>query len=194
LESRHCSQCLVGYAPTTRICPTCNVPLVSEAELGDRAIRVPEGSSAVPTAELVHIPVTGEIPHVQAVSDELLRAGISHRIGPPPGVQGGTETFAVFVRREDLARAIELEQRLLRRSLPDIPTDFDPSSHSASACPACGESVNEAELECASCGLTLGPPATRFFCPDCGAAAEEDATECPGCGGVFRERPPEKAT
>ncbi len=39
--------------------------------------------------------------------------------------------------------------------MPDVPEDFDPSTHDTSQRLACSEAVVEGASECAECGLAL---------------------------------------
>jgi hypothetical protein len=72
------------------------------------------------------------------------------RAGASVHASGG---IYVFVHAEDLARAREIEQRLLRESLHDLPTE--PDAHRDDACPACGEPLAADAAECAECGLVF---------------------------------------
>jgi hypothetical protein len=70
---------------------------------------------------------------------------------------GGIGQFAgiyVFVHRDDLEHAREIEQRQLRETLPDLPPE-DEAPASPDGCPACGERLAEDAAECEACGLVF---------------------------------------
>jgi hypothetical protein len=77
-------------------------------------------------------------------SQVRLREGASMR------TSGG---IYVFVHADDLARAREVEQRLLRETLHDLPPESE--AHRDDACPACGEPLAPHAAECPECGLVF---------------------------------------
>ena len=141
------------------MCADCGVELVPEHSLESL------GRDEMPgIAELTCIRAAS-VSWAQALSQQLSKAGISHRIEAVPdeaegeGVRGEPDAvlpYGVWVLEADLPAAREVDENFLRSQIPDLPEDL--SAHEPvgdEQCPACGTAVSQNARECADCGLVL---------------------------------------
>lgn len=106
---------------------------------------------------------TGLVSWIRSVSSELRSAGIEHWVeyeGTPPLYLEGSFSQSVSIdlitRLEDVERAKEVREPVLRSSVPDIPVDFTATDQEGGSCPACGYRLPADPVECPDCGLSFG--------------------------------------
>jgi hypothetical protein len=80
------------------------------------------------------------------VNDEAARRVSRRRTGGFAGVN-------ILVTPDQHAAASEIQQRVLRESLPDLPEDFEPAPDGAESCPACSAPLAGDAQCCDECGL-----------------------------------------
>jgi len=98
---------------------------------------------------------SAQLDWIHALAERLTEAGIPRQVNPLTERRATDSTWGLYVRPADLARAKEIDREVMLEVMPDIPEDFDPSTHDTGQCPACGEPTPEGASECASCGLAL---------------------------------------
>jgi hypothetical protein len=113
-----------------------------------------EEDAIVPGEEL-QLLRSAELSWTHLLAERLQEAEIPHEVKPVGERRATDSQWAVYVREVDLERAREVDREVLQEVMPDVPEDFDPSTHDTSQCPACGEPVGEGASECAGCGLAL---------------------------------------
>lgn len=159
LEPKRCPECGEEFLHTAEVCSDCGVPLrlLSEA-------RRPEAAAGFPPAsELVLIRAEGPA-WIEALAGALRAAEIPSRVeiidpeahGMRSGVSG--TACGLFVMERDVARAREVDARIQREQIPDLP-EVDASGEAGEAgegCPACGHEIGPDDAECPDCGLFLG--------------------------------------
>lgn len=84
--------------------------------------------------------------HFTVINDDAARRLSGGRVGGYNGVN-------VFVPPDQHAAAREIQQRVLRESLPDLPEDFEPTPDGAEVCPACSTPLASDAQACEECGL-----------------------------------------
>lgn len=141
---RHCESCDCQLPDESRSCPHCDRPL-GEPSLDDESLVLIASLDAFESRRLLDRLTEAEIPFL-VLSDADARRR----------VQGGARGFAgvnVFVPAEQRTRAREIQQEVLRESLPDLPEDFVPPPDGAETCPACATPLAQDAEQCAECGL-----------------------------------------
>ncbi len=99
----------------------------------------------------------------QELAEWLSKHGIEPSLSPRPRADVpttvrrsvGRARVYVYVSSQDLEVARQLQSRLIRASLADLPPDFDPEHLSPESCPGCGHALHPEALECSECGLAL---------------------------------------
>ena len=154
-----CPRCRCEYLGNVLECADCGVELVPE-----HSLEALGRAEMPPIAELTCIR-SASVGWAQALSQQLSKAGISHRIEAVPdeaegeGVRGEPDAllpYGVWVLEADLPAAREVDENFLRSQIPDLPEDL--SAHEPAGdeqCPACGTAVSQDAQECSDCGLVL---------------------------------------
>jgi hypothetical protein len=96
---------------------------------------------------------------IETLADRLRREEIPSRVaiidperhGMRSGVSGSA--CGLFVREADVARAREIDARVQREQIPDLPGAEAEAGEDA--CPACGHPTPVDASECADCGLSF---------------------------------------
>jgi len=165
-----CPRCGEEFVPSAERCGDCGVALVLEGEAPPAPAEadapplhddLSEADEVVPLRE-------AEIAWARRLGDALRAAGVPHRVSPLPGAERGVQAqwsgrWAVYVRRDDLERALRVDAERLRHEMPDLadaelavrPVD-DPAAAEAGPCPACGADLGPDAAECPECGLVFG--------------------------------------
>ena len=154
-DLKRCPECGEDFLPTAERCSDCGVPLRLAAEL--EAADAP-GEALPDVSQLVLIRAEGPA-WVEALADALREAGIPSRVeiidperhGIRSGVTGSA--CGLFVREADAARAREIDARVQRAQIPDLPGE---AADEAEGCPACGHAAPPDASECPDCGLFFG--------------------------------------
>jgi rRNA maturation protein Nop10 len=155
-----------------KVCPQCREEftlMATEcADCGGRALVFPgdlepeADVEAFPGVESLRCVRVGPLPWTRALSEGLSQASIGHRVerdtrsedegGVGPGRFDGHEVFGTWVRPEDLEDASAIDRALFGHLEPDAaePAGAD------DACPACGDRLPAAAVECPGCGLHFG--------------------------------------
>lgn len=161
-DLKRCPECGEEFLPATERCSDCGVPLRLAAELepgvGDAGL--------ADLSELVLIRAEGPA-WIEALAARLRQADIASRVeiidpqrhGVRSGVAGSA--CGLFVRSADLDRAREIDARVQREQIPDLPGAGESEAGAADArgeeaCPACGHPAPADAPECPDCGLFLG--------------------------------------
>ena len=155
LDEAFCPRCGVGFAPDTRICPICKIPLVSEAGDEDEESETPEPiilDDAVSSLEKLR---TGGVEWIHHLQDKLAAEGIPHRIEL---YDPRRRFFSVYVRHKDLPPAKEIDDEVFAAEVPESEGIPQIETLDFSVCPGCGNRLGEKDLKCGSCGLDLSPP------------------------------------
>ena len=98
---------------------------------------------------------SAQLDWIHALAERLAELGIPRQVNPIDQRRATDSTWGLYVRFVDLERAKLVDREVMLELMPDIPEDFDPSTHDTGQCPACGEPAPEGASECASCGLAL---------------------------------------
>ena len=98
---------------------------------------------------------SAQLDWIHALAERLAELGIPRHVNPIDQRRATDSTWGLYVRPADLARAQVVDRDVMLELMPDVPEDFDPTTHDTSQCPACGEPVVEGATECAECGLAL---------------------------------------
>jgi predicted amidophosphoribosyltransferase len=147
-----CPRCREEYLATVELCVHCGVALVAAGELP------PEEQAAPlpPLEELVRVRVENPV-WIQTLADHLAEEGIPSRVelldGDGPVARRHGAPCALYVRPDDVERARQVDEELLRVQLPDLPEGADTGWSEAEGCPACGAAVDAHATECPDCGL-----------------------------------------
>lgn len=156
-EPKRCPQCGEDFLHTTEVCSDCGVPLRLASELTDT-----EAAGGLPPAsELVLIRAEGPA-WIEALAQALREADVPSRVeiidpekhGARSGVSGSA--CGLFVLERDVAKAREIDARVQREQIPDLPSDDAASDGGEEGCPACGHALGPDDAECPDCGLFLG--------------------------------------
>lgn len=153
LPPKHCPECGAEYVHSMSRCADCGVALVLE--------RAPVVARELPPLSELKRVRTATFSWSRSFAARLEAAGIAHRIELEPDPVGttaetrGERRSSVYVRREDAEEAARLDAEHLRLQIPDVPEDFGVAAPAEDLCPACGETVDLAAAECASCGLAF---------------------------------------
>ena len=105
--------------------------------------------------EALHLVRSAELGWIHALAERLGEAGIPCQVNPLGERRATDSTWGLYVREQDLSRALVLDREVMRELMPDVPEDFDPAALDTSHCPACSEPVAEGVGECPGCGLAL---------------------------------------
>jgi hypothetical protein len=156
LEPKRCPQCGEDFVHAAQVCSDCGVPLRLVSELaGPQA-----GAGLPPASELVLIRAEGPA-WIEALAGALRAAEIPSRVeiidpqahGARSGLSG--TACGLFVMERDVARAREVDARIQREQIPDLP-EVEASGEAGEGCPACGHAIGPDDAECPDCGLFLG--------------------------------------
>lgn len=194
-----CPRCGGEYRLDVERCADCGTPLVFPDEAGAAADEAEaEGAEEWPEAELdedVDLPFDGplrELPPsddlvcvscnalrpLQALSQSLDEAGISHRLDPAPYGKPGVGCLYVLPRDGDATAAVDAAMNGSPLDGAELPVDL-------TTCPACGAAHSLNAAECPSCGLGLSGPVAGAPCPVCGAVVWVATGSCPNCAAVL---------
>jgi len=157
-EPKRCPQCGEDFLHTAQVCSDCGVPLRLVSELAD-----PQAAAAgmPPASELVLIRAEGPA-WIEALAAALRAAEIPSRVeiidperyGARSGLSG--TACGLFVLERDVARAREIDARVQREQIPDLPDEDAAGEGADGGCPACGHALSASDSECPDCGLFLG--------------------------------------
>jgi len=141
---RHCPTCDAQFPDEQEACLHCGGALEEESAAGLLLLASLDPFESRPLLERL---TEHGIPFA-VLNDQQARARVVGR-GRPGSLAG----VNVFVRSDDHARALEIQQRLVRESLPDLPPDYAPEGAHSDGCPACGTELAPDAQSCAECGL-----------------------------------------
>jgi hypothetical protein len=178
LDSVFCPKCNVGFAPDTRICPICKIPLTSEADFGDEPKEASEPMILDDDLSSLKELRTADVGWVYHLQDKLAEAGIPHRIELSDAPH---RFFSVYVRPEDLGRAKDIDDEVFTIEVPESEGTPHLEDLDFSSCPGCGNRLGEKDLKCSSCGLVLFPT-EGWRCSKCDEEVEFKVAVCPHCG------------
>ncbi len=170
-----CPNCKIGFAPNTRICPICNIPLISkihEQRAGSEPIIVKDALSSLQKLR------TEGVNWIHHLQERLAEAGIPYRTELSDSRR---RLFSVYVRSEDVVRAREVDDEVFQDEVPESEGIPPVQDIDFSVCPGCGKELAEYELKCSSCGLDLSP-SKEWRCKHCNGVLEPAVTNCPHCG------------
>jgi len=145
-------------------CPTCGAAVEDDADACPRCGAAASGSDAAESRDAAGMVLVATLATIDAAAllEALEERGIAavalhdheaRRLLASRGAAPGRSGLHIFVPPESLEGAAAIHQELIVGSLPDLPEGYDPGAHDASACPACGTSLDPAAHECAECGL-----------------------------------------
>ena len=141
---RHCEACDCQLPDEHATCPHCG---------GELAVLPPDAKTMVLIASL-------DAFESHRLLGRLTEAGISFVVVSDDAARrfsgGGARGFAgvnVVVPADQATAAREIQQAVLRETLPDLPDDFAPPEDGAETCPACSAPLAHDARECAECGL-----------------------------------------
>ena len=92
---------------------------------------------------------------VNALSAKLEEEGVPHQVEPIGERRATDGLWGVFVAKEELPLAQEIDREVMLELFPDLPDDFAGVGPDPGRCPACQEPVTEGSATCPSCGLAL---------------------------------------
>ena len=172
LDPVYCPKCKLGFAPVTIFCPSCDIELVPQDELGsfDEIIEPDLDVSSL------HLVRTERVDWIQYLLEKLAEAEIGFRVVPHS--QSGQ--VSVYVSQQDRETAGRIDHEVYKievqgadevRYAKDLPFD---------SCPACGAKLEKTEKECRACGLVMLGRGWR--CTNCEGELEGDEDTCPYCG------------
>jgi hypothetical protein len=158
-----CPSCGGEFQSWVEMCPDCELPL----QVGPVAPRpVAPPAPELPPARELHCLRTGDPWHLREISEALQEAGIAHRIDRQPAAEEGgaaagrrtrgggrAGTLGLFVRREDVAAAAQVEHDLHLGRTHGPETVAHRPGDALEACPACGEALPRGASACGGCGL-----------------------------------------
>ncbi len=151
---RFCHRCDCQFGEEHDTCLHCGGAL-------DEAPASPRDGGADPEGELVLLASLHAL-ESRPLLDGLVDAGIPFAVlndreararMTGSGRQINLSGVNVFVPQDVHAHALELQQRMLRESLPDLPEDFVPDGGNPDACPACAAPLASDAHSCQDCGL-----------------------------------------
>lgn len=152
---RYCEACDCQIPGEHERCLHCGGPLGEQAAEGEG-----EGEEMVLLASL-------DAFESRRLLDRLTEAGIPFAVVSDEAARrlsrartGGFSGVNVLVPVGEREAASQIQQAMLRESLPDLPDDFVPQVEGSDACPACSAPLAQDAQECAECGLEF---------PDAGA-------------------------
>jgi hypothetical protein len=161
---RVCRECGEEYRPEVVRCADCG------GELEDRHEGEEERASEPTPVE--HEPVTVELSghrvlfltpraaDLVPMAERLRETGVEYRLAEQPGsAEGAPPRYALLVRDEDAAKALEALADLVAPhdeagGVPAVETRFEPGRGYVQ-CPACGADQAPGAIECLECGLGL---------------------------------------
>ena len=156
LRLRYCHACDCQFPDEDEVCLHCGARLYAAPSTPG----VDDGEED-PSAGYVLLTVLDPF-ESRRLLDRLAEAGIRFAVlsdqsasarAALQGRRGATVGVNVFVPPEDKERASELQQQVLRESLPDLSPDFDASAAGADVCPACSSPLSGDAASCSECGL-----------------------------------------
>jgi hypothetical protein len=92
---------------------------------------------------------------INALAAKLQEEGVPHRVEAIGERRATDGLWGVFVPKEELELAKEIDREVMLELFPDLPDDYDGTGQDAGRCPACHEPVAEGATTCAGCGLAL---------------------------------------
>jgi hypothetical protein len=92
---------------------------------------------------------------VNVLAAKLEEEGVPHRVEAIGERRATDGVWGVFVPKQELELAKEIDREVMLELFPDLPDDFEGVSQDPGRCPACQEPVTEGSATCASCGLAL---------------------------------------
>jgi len=151
---RYCHPCDCQFPDEQELCLHCGAPLHDAPRLPGDQDRDPasiEGMLLLASMDpfesrrlLDRLDEAGI--HFAVINDETARKILSGRVGRYAGVN-------ILVPPDQHAAAREIQQRMVRESLPDLPEDFEPTPDGAEVCPACSTPLASDAQCCEECGL-----------------------------------------
>jgi hypothetical protein len=154
-----CPRCGEEYLHTAIECVHCQIALVHHDQVGEIPVE-----ELPPPSELRRIRAAGAA-WVVSLSEQLTEREIPHRVEPLNDAEadaqgGGAGPYGVYVRDEDFEAAKAIDTAYLKREMPDLDEsqlEEALAGDDDDGCPACGDPVAPDAVECAGCGLALGP-------------------------------------
>lgn len=153
---RYCHACDCQFPDEDTVCLHCGARLHASP-----AVPGVVDDDADPSAGYVLLTVLDPF-EARRLLDRLAEAGVPFAVlsdqsasarGALQGRRGATVGVNVFVPPEERERASEVQQQVLRESLPDLSPDFDAGAAGADACPACSTPLSRDAASCSECGL-----------------------------------------
>ena len=149
---RHCEACDCQLPDEHTSCPHCGGALAD--------LRPDAENDTGSDAENMVLIASLDAFESHRLLERLTDAGISFAVVSDAAARrfsgGGTRGFAgvnVVVPADQALAAREIQQAVLRETLPDLPDDFAPPEDGAETCPACAAPLADDARECAECGL-----------------------------------------
>lgn len=144
---RHCPSCDSQLPDDQETCLHCGGPLDDVAEAPSAA------------GDLVLLTSVDAF-ESRRLLDRLADAGLSFSVVSDEAAQRlfrgrsrGNAGVNVLVPAAQYAAAREIQQAVLRESLPDLPEGFEPPPDGAETCPACATPLAADAAACGECGL-----------------------------------------
>jgi hypothetical protein len=165
-----CPSCAGEFQQWVTQCPDCAVPLQIGGPGGGAAQTAARATAEeFPPAQELTCLQRGDPRALHEIAERLQASGVSCRIDAyPPGepIRAGARrgagvatTFGLYVRPEDAAQAAAVREQYLRENVPDA--EDSALGAELSACPACGEPLDDGAGACAACGLEFPDASTQ---------------------------------
>ena len=93
---------------------------------------------------------------IGALAAKLEEEGVPHQVSAIGERRATDGVWGVFVAKQDLELAKEIDREVMLELFPDLPDDYEGvDAADAGQCPACHEPVTEGAATCPGCGLAL---------------------------------------
>ncbi len=161
-----CPECGGEFVPEMEVCPDCGETLrwSREVDAWDQPTLVGGLEPLEPSPELALVRAD-ELGLIEALASRLVERGIRSLVhtSPTPDAAAHEESLAanelgryrhfLFVRREDLGAAVEVDREVLLEEVPELAAAGDFTQPDLFTCPSCGSRWPEGTPECPGCGL-----------------------------------------
>jgi hypothetical protein len=153
---RFCNSCSAQFPDSVSRCVHCGGRL--QAELARK--RRPDAPEQL--VKGMHFLARRQPAKARRLLEALQDAGVnfvpvgkggSRQVDVRYGSSGYYASIEIYVDPDDFERASEIEQRVLRETLPEPPGGFRPPSRTSDVCPACDTPLSPDASQCPECGL-----------------------------------------
>lgn len=174
LEPVYCPRCKLGFAPGTRFCPSCKIAFSPK----DEEFGVPaEPVNLQEDVAILALLRTETAAWIRRLQKNLDDAGIPHRTTV---AERRFHLLSLYVRPADFEEASRIDHEVYKLEVPGTEEVKHTADLDFTACPGCGDFLEDRDRECRSCGLRMAGKERR--CLRCDEELEDEHERCARCG------------